>query len=94
MPVLEIVNTSKLVLDELRQWWQNQDESYDPLEELLRLERELSQLEQQYGLSSAEFQRRYQAGEMGDDIAFVRWTGRHRLYTNLTRVISDGERET
>jgi hypothetical protein len=88
MPALEFSQTNKPSLETLRKWLQQQSEQYDPLEELLRLQQELNQFEQQYNLASDEFIQRYEAGEMGDEIAFVRWAGRYRLYTNLKQAIS------
>ena len=38
-----------------------------------RLRAELARLEAGHGLSSAEFFERYQAGEMGDSKAIIRW---------------------
>ena len=49
-------------------------------------------LEAEHGLTSAEFLTRYQMGEMGDDLAYVSWAGRYRLYLNLKRAISDSLR--
>jgi len=43
-------------------------------------------------MDSAEFFSRYQAGEVGDKIAYVTWAGRYRLYLNLKRAISDSLR--
>lgn len=88
MPIWKMNQENWPSSETFRQWLHAQDESYDPLEELLRLERELAQFEQQHDLASEEFFRRYQAGEMGDDMVFVRWAGRYRLYTNLKRAIS------
>ncbi|GAB4154467.1 MAG: hypothetical protein Fur0021_21040 [Candidatus Promineifilaceae bacterium] len=68
---------------------QDATNNYDSIEELLQLERQLVQLEQTHGLTSVEFYRRYQAGEMGDDVSIVAWAGRYRLYLRLRRMISD-----
>lgn len=64
------------------------DDSYNPLEALLSLNRDLCRLEQQYQLDSAEFYRRYQAGSMGDSLEFIGWAGRYRLYMDLKAAIS------
>ncbi len=88
MSVLEINSKNKLSPESLRKWLQEQSEVYDPLEELLRLQQELGGFEQRYSLASDEFIRRYEAGDMGDDINFVRWAGHCRLYANLKRAIS------
>lgn len=70
---------------------QSDDAQYDPVEELLSLERELAEFEQRYSvehqetISSAEFYKRYHAGQMGDAIEFIRWAGRYKLYQRLKR---------
>ena len=55
----------------------------NPLDDLLALDRQLLSFEQQYDMLSPEFYARYKRGEMGDDIDFVRWAGRYRLYREL-----------
>lgn len=89
MPTIEFNQNNQPSVAELRQLLQDAEENYDPIEELLHLERQLAQLEQAHDLTSVEFYRRYQAGEMGDDVAFVAWAGRYRLYLRLKRTISN-----
>jgi len=38
-------------------------------------------------MSSAEFYEKYQRGEMGDEMDFVRWAGRYRLYCAMKEEI-------
>jgi hypothetical protein len=47
------------------------------------LEHDLQELEKQYGLSSEEFYRRWQAGEMGDDADYVDWSALHQMATEV-----------
>jgi hypothetical protein len=75
--------------EEFKQLLQTASEQYDPVEELLNLERQLLELEQKHNLASSEFYRRYQAGEMGDDITFVTWAGRYKLFLSLKKAISE-----
>lgn len=89
MPIIEFNQENKPSVAELRQLLQDAEDNYDPVEELLRLERQLAQLERTHNLTSAEFYRRYQAGEMGDDVIFVAWAGRYRLYLRLKETISN-----
>lgn len=64
--------------------------TYDPVvDQLLRLQRELMQLEQRHGLSSSEFYTRYQAGQIGDTVEVIGWAGRYRLFLELRNTISD-----
>lgn len=92
MPAFEFTKENLPSIEEFRRTIQQADENYDPLEELLRLERELALLETEHELSSTEFFNRYQAGEMGDALEYVSWAGRYRLYSNLKRAISDSLR--
>ena len=62
---------------------------YDPIDKLLQLQRDLLALEQRYDLPSPEFYRRYQAGEMGDDVEIVGWAGRYRAFVELRDSIAD-----
>jgi hypothetical protein len=39
------------------------------------LRRQLAEFEVRHGMKSQEFLRRYTAGELGDDLAFIRWSG-------------------
>ena len=43
------------------------------------LERDLSELEQQYEMSSEEFFRRWQAGEMADTADFMDWSALYQM---------------
>jgi hypothetical protein len=74
--------------EELLELLREAEENYDPVEELLRLERELIRYEQKYDMSSETFFQRYQAGEIGDAIEFVSWAGHYRFYRNLKHTIS------
>jgi hypothetical protein len=89
MSTIEFNQENKPSVAELRQLLQDAEENYDPIEELLHLERQLAQLEQTHGLTSADFYRRYQAGKMGDDLTFITWAGRYRLYLRLKESISN-----
>jgi hypothetical protein len=39
------------------------------------LHRRLADLEQRHGMTSDEFLVRYNRGELGDDLEFIRWSG-------------------
>jgi hypothetical protein len=88
MPIIEFDKENKPSVAELRQLLQDAEENYDPVEELLLLERQLAQLEQAHNMTSAEFYGRYKSGEMGDDAKFVAWVGRYRLFIRLKETIS------
>jgi hypothetical protein len=61
---------------------------YDPVEKLLMMDRELNVFEQKHGMSSVEFLQRFEAGELGDAMDFMRWAGRYELYLQLKALIS------
>ncbi len=63
-------------------------EEYDPVEKLLALDRGLIAFKQKYGMPSAEFFQRFEAGELGDALDFIRWAGCYELYIRLKQMIS------
>lgn len=89
MPVFEFNQDNMPTGEEFRRILQQAEEDYDPLEELLSMERELARLEQDHGMASAEFFERYQTGELGDEFAYVVWAGTYRLYLRLRKAISE-----
>jgi hypothetical protein len=88
MPVIEFMQETmpetreefSLLLEEARS-------NANPLDNLLALGRQLLSFEQRYDMTSAEFYSRYKRGELGDDMDFVRWAGRYRLYCELKEEI-------
>lgn len=48
--------------------------------ELARLQDRLCNFEEQYHISSAEFYRRFQAGEMGDEADFFEWSAFYQMW--------------
>lgn len=84
MPVVEFTQeTMPETPEEFSRLMEKARHDANPLDDLLALDRQLLSFEQQYGMTSAEFYTRYKSGEMGDDVDFVRWAGRHRLYCEL-----------
>jgi hypothetical protein len=47
--------------------------------ELVALQSRVAEFEQQYGMSSEEFYRRFRAGELGDSADFVEWSVFHEM---------------
>ncbi len=60
-----------------------------PLDDFVQLVRDLTLLEQKHGLSSTEFLQRYQRGEMGDDMEFVRWATKVEMYEEMKADLDD-----
>ena len=75
--------------DELRRLLRDAGERYDPLEELLTLERELAAREQQFNISSADFYQRFLAGQTEDDPEIIGWVGRYEAYLRLKQAIAE-----
>lgn len=56
-----------------------------PIDEFVQLVRDLTLLEQKHGVSSAVFYERYQRGEMGDEIEFMRWATKFEIYEEMKK---------
>jgi hypothetical protein len=54
-----------------------------PIDDFVQLVRDLTLLEQKYGLGSAEFYERYQRGEMGDEMELMRWATKFEIYKEM-----------
>lgn len=48
-------------------------EQSNPVDELVELSQELYELEQEFGMKSAEFHEKYKRGEMGDSEKVMHW---------------------
>ncbi len=75
--------------EEFRRQLREASEQYDPVDELLSLERELIELEKRHDTTSAEFYARFLAGEAGDMPEDVAWVGLYEGFLHLKRAISD-----
>jgi len=54
---------------------------------LERYEQDLRELEERYGMKSATFYRRFEAGELGDAMDFFEWAGLYELRQDLAEKI-------
>jgi hypothetical protein len=63
----------------LREAW----EKSRPMDDFVELVRELTLLEQKYGIDSAEFYDRYQQGKMGDDMEIMHWASTYEIYREM-----------
>lgn len=52
---------------------------------LSQLKADLAEFEQQYHLSSTEFYRQFQAGQIGDDMDYVEWASLVQMAENLKK---------
>lgn len=89
MPVLHYQGGEMPEPAEFRRLLHEANEKYDPVDELLTLERALYELEQRHGVSSAEFFARYEVGAAGDDPELVGWAARYDAFLRLKTAISE-----
>ncbi|MBC8265287.1 MAG: hypothetical protein H8E47_14335 [Anaerolineales bacterium] len=71
-------------------WIANQVEEVDISQHRLRLERyerDLREFERGYGMESAAFYRRFEAGELGDAMDFFEWAGLYELREDIVKKI-------
>jgi len=54
-----------------------------PLDDLVDLTREMVHLEIKYKMSSEEFFKKYNKGEMGDKMEIIRWAGKYRMHQEI-----------
>lgn len=66
--------------EELRQALRHALEHTAPLDDFVQLIRELTQYELRYGMNSANFSARFEAGELGDAIDLIRWADKFEIY--------------
>jgi hypothetical protein len=59
---------------------------------LERYERDLREFESRYGMESAAFYRRFEAGELGDAMDFFEWAGLYELRQDILEKIRRLER--
>ena len=85
---LEFTNGALPSREDFFRLLQEASEQYDPVDKLLALDRELIAFEQKHGMASALFFLRFEAGELGDALDFIRWAGRYELYLHLKTMIS------
>ncbi len=49
------------------------------------LSKQISEFENRYSMNSAEFYRRYEKGEMGDDMDFIEWASTIEMIGNIDK---------
>jgi hypothetical protein len=58
-------------------------EKSSPMEDLIQLVRDLTQFEMQYQMDSPEFFNRFQRGELGDQMDYIRWANKYEMYQEM-----------
>ncbi|MCB9430846.1 MAG: hypothetical protein H6668_02585 [Ardenticatenaceae bacterium] len=81
MPILEFTHeTMPKSGAELKAILQQLQLSSSPIEDLIKLVRDLKQLEIKHQMDSADFYTQFQAGKLGDSIEFMRWANKYEFY--------------
>lgn len=68
---------------EFRRTLQEAQYATAPIDDFVQLVRDLTLLEQKHGMSSSELYERYQRGEMGDEMEFMRWVTKFEIYEEM-----------
>jgi hypothetical protein len=89
MPHLVYDANSLPTPEEFRKALREAAENYDPVEDLLFLQRELIAYEQKYGVASAECYRLFYEDKMGDDPDILGWVASYRGWLHLKSAISE-----
>ncbi|MEW5956820.1 MAG: hypothetical protein AB1801_03780 [Chloroflexota bacterium] len=66
--------------EELKQILKAALDKTSPLDDFIQIIKDLNQLEQHYQMTSEEFYPRFQRGELGDSLDFIRWANRYEIY--------------
>jgi transcriptional regulator NrdR family protein len=62
---------------------QNALDKASPIEDFIQVVRDLTRFELQHQLGSQEFFERFQQGEMGDRIEYMRWANKYEIYQEI-----------
>lgn len=88
MPTLSYTHeTRPKSSEEFQRRWAEAVANSNPVDDLLELAAELRGFEEEYEMSSDEFHRSFNAGEMGDDIDFFDWDATYCMYLGLRKSI-------
>ena len=58
-------------------------ETTTPIDDLVELTRDMVRLEVKYNISSEEFYKKYNKGEMGDKMEIIRWAGWYEMHKEI-----------
>lgn len=88
MPTLSYTEeTRPKSTEEFQHRWAEAVAKSNPIDDLLELAAELRCFETKYEMSSKEFHRKFNAGEIGDDFDFFDWNASYGMYLNLRKAI-------
>ncbi|MCL4833417.1 MAG: hypothetical protein KJZ86_13320 [Caldilineaceae bacterium] len=88
MPTLSYTeDTRPKSSEEFQRRWAEVVANSNPIDDLLEVAAELRCFETKYEMSSKDFCRRFNAGEIGDDFDFFDWNASYRMYLSLRKAI-------
>ena len=76
-------------LEEFRKALKEAWEEANPVDDFVEVVRELTLLEQKYGMNSAEFYERFQRGGLGDEEDFMKWATYFEMYEEMRETFED-----
>ncbi|OGO43311.1 MAG: hypothetical protein A2Z04_07825 [Chloroflexi bacterium RBG_16_57_9] len=90
MPVLKFMKDNMPhSSEEFRQALREVLENASPVDDFVAIVKNLTILEQGYGMDSADFYARFQRGEMGDAMEFMRWATKYEMYREMKEDLSE-----
>lgn len=73
--------------EEFRRLLDEAIENSSPIDDLLELAADMAVFEKKYGMPSAEFDRKFHSGQLGDDIDYFEWSAIYRMFVDTKRSI-------
>lgn len=87
MAKVTITKDNMLSSDAFKTWLEESEASDTTLDNVLDLLRQLVTFEKKFDVRSDIFYARFMRGEMGDDMAFIKWAGRYELYLEAKQAL-------
>ena len=87
MSKIKITKENLLTSEEFKERLELQETRSSTMDFIYRLQRELISFEDKFKLPSDVFYARFMRGELGDDLAYIKWAGRYELYLEAKQEI-------
>lgn len=87
MAKITITKDNLLTLAEFKALLEQTETRGSTMDYIFRLLRELVSFEEKFNMASDVFYARFMRGELGDDLAFIKWAGRYELYLEARQEI-------
>ena len=73
--------------EEFRQILREAWEKFNPIDDFVEVIRELTLLEQRYGMTSQDFYAKFQSGELEDESDFFHWATQYEIYLEIKETL-------